>query len=111
MPIDERPQPSGRAIRVALLRELRHFIERTVLVGGRATLDAEDFIRTAREQDAGTRRETLPDVGSMTMDEIERSMIDKTLRHHDGNITRAAEALGLSRAALYRRMQKYGLDA
>ena len=47
----------------------------------------------------------------MTMDEIEHSMIEKSLRHHEGNITRAAEALGLSRAALYRRMQKYGIDA
>jgi two-component system NtrC family response regulator len=93
------------------VRQLRHFIERTVLVSGRASLDVEDFGRAAAEPPAGPRRETLPEVGSMTMDEIERSMIEKSLRHHEGNITRAAEALGLSRAALYRRMQKYGIDA
>ena len=93
------------------VRQLRHLIERTVLVTGRAALDAEDFARTAAEPASGARRETLPEVGSMTMDEIERSMIEKSLRHHEGNITRAADALGLSRAALYRRMQKYGIDA
>ena len=42
----------------------------------------------------------------MTMDEIERAMIVKSLRHHGGNISRVAESLGLSRAALYRRFEK-----
>ena len=41
------------------------------------------------------------------MDEIERAMIVKSLRHHAGNISRVAESLGLSRAALYRRFEKY----
>jgi two-component system NtrC family response regulator len=43
----------------------------------------------------------------MTMDEIERAMIVKSLRHHAGNISKVAESLGLSRAALYRRFEKY----
>jgi transcriptional regulator of acetoin/glycerol metabolism len=55
-------------------------------------------------------RDALPAVGSMTMDEIEKAMIVKSLRHHAGNVTRVAEALGLSRAALYRRIEKYGID-
>ena len=54
-------------------------------------------------------RDTLPPVGSMTMDEIERAMIVKSLHHHGGNISKVAEALGLSRAALYRRFVKYGI--
>ena len=45
----------------------------------------------------------------MTLDELERAMILKSLRHHDGNVTRVAESLGLSRAALYRRFEKYGI--
>jgi two-component system NtrC family response regulator len=45
----------------------------------------------------------------MTMDEIEKAMIVKSLKHHGGNITRVAESLGLSRAALYRRLEKYGI--
>ena len=55
-------------------------------------------------------RDALPPVGSMTMDEIEKAMIVKSLKHHGGNITRVAESLGLSRAALYRRFEKYGLS-
>jgi two-component system NtrC family response regulator len=43
----------------------------------------------------------------MTMEEMERAMIVKTLRHHGGNLSRVAESLGLSRAALYRRLEKY----
>ncbi len=47
----------------------------------------------------------------MTMDEIERAMIQKSLRHHGGNISSVAESLGLSRAALYRRLEKYEIPA
>ena len=46
----------------------------------------------------------------MTLDEMEKAMIVKCMQHYEGNITRVAEALGLSRAALYRRFEKYGLD-
>ena len=55
-------------------------------------------------------RDALPAVGSMTMEEIERAMIVKSMKHHGGNITRVAESLGLSRAALYRRFEKYGIS-
>ena len=56
---------------------------------------------------ASRRARRCPPVGSMTMDEIERAMIVKSLRHHGGNISKVAESLGLSRAALYRRFEKY----
>jgi transcriptional regulator of acetoin/glycerol metabolism len=46
----------------------------------------------------------------MTLDAIERAMIVRCLAHFGGNISRAAEALGLSRAALYRRIEKHGLE-
>ena len=52
----------------------------------------------------------LPPVGSMTMEEIERAMILKSLRHHGGNVSRVADSLGVSRAALYRRLEKYGIS-
>jgi len=52
----------------------------------------------------------LPPVGTMTVDEIEKAMIEKSLRHHDGNLSMAAESLGLSRAALYRRLEKYRIE-
>ncbi len=46
----------------------------------------------------------------MTLDELERSMIVRCMERYQGNISRVAQALGLSRAALYRRFEKYGID-
>jgi DNA-binding NtrC family response regulator len=89
------------------VRQLRQWIERAVLVSGRDTLDVDDFTATADMEPQELARDTLPPVGSMTMEEIERAMIVKSLRHHGGNISKVAESLGLSRAALYRRFEKY----
>jgi len=93
------------------IRQLRQWIERAALVGQGSVLDTADFAAIARMEPHDSARDTLPPVGSMTMDEIERAMILKSLRHHAGNITRVAESLGLSRAALYRRLEKYGISA
>ncbi len=93
------------------VRQLAQALERTVLMTPRPTLEVEDF-QAATALDARAReRDPLPAVGAMTLDEIERGMVQKALRHHAGNLTRAAEALGLSRAALYRRLEKFGLQA
>jgi len=89
------------------VRQLRQAIERTVLMSERSALDAADFRRAADMEPAEASRETLPPVGSMTMDEIEKAMIVKSMKHHGGNVSKVAEALGLSRAALYRRFEKY----
>jgi two-component system, NtrC family, response regulator len=91
------------------VRQLRQWIERAVLVGRRDVMEADDFAAVAEMEARDTARDALPPVGSMTMDEIEKAMIVKSLRHHGGNITRVAESLGLSRAALYRRVEKYGI--
>jgi DNA-binding NtrC family response regulator len=92
------------------IRQLRQTIDRTVLIRGGRELDVDDFfsVRDAAP-DAGARNVALPDAGTITLDELEKRMIVKCLDHYDGNISRAAEALGISRAALYRRMEKYGL--
>jgi two-component system NtrC family response regulator len=92
------------------VRQLRQWIERAVLVSARETLEPEDLSAAAEMEGAGSPRDQLPAVGSMTMDEIEKAMILKSLRHHGGNVSRVAEALGLSRAALYRRFEKYGIE-
>jgi two-component system NtrC family response regulator len=89
------------------IRQLRQSVERTLLVTERDVLEAEDFRATAEMEPREAARDTLPAVGSMTMDEIEKAMILKSLKHHAGNISKVAEALGLSRAALYRRFEKY----
>jgi DNA-binding NtrC family response regulator len=92
------------------IRQLKQSVERTVLVTDRAVLEAADFELTADMATPDAPRDTLPPVGSMTMDEIEKAMILKSLKHHTGNISKVAEALGLSRAALYRRLEKYEIQ-
>jgi len=89
------------------VRQLRQVVERAVLVSTRDRLELEDFTESIEPPQAEPANEALPPVGSMTMDEIERAMIVKSLRHHGGNVSRVAESLGLSRAALYRRFEKY----
>jgi DNA-binding NtrC family response regulator len=88
------------------VRQLRQRIERAVLVSARDTLEVDDF-RETPAMDPAAPSDPLPAVGSMTIDEIERAMIVKSLKHHGGNISKVAESLGLSRAALYRRFEKY----
>jgi DNA-binding NtrC family response regulator len=91
------------------IRQLKQLIERTILVSGKDVLEVEDFTLPFGMEAGDSRKEALPEVGSMTLDDIEKAMIVKALRHHDGNISKVAEALGLSRAALYRRFEKFGI--
>ena len=92
------------------VRQLRQWIERAVLVSGRDELDVDAFRISASMERRETSSDTLPAVGSMTMEQLERGMIEKALRHHGRNLTKVADSLGLSRAALYRRLEKYGIQ-
>jgi len=79
------------------VRELDHVVERAVLVSRDRPIEVADLgLRPRREGST-----TLDD---MTLEEAERMMIQRALDRHQGNVTRAAEALGLSRSALYRRL-------
>ena len=91
------------------VRQLSQTVERAVLVVGASELRAEDLENLARLEQSTERGGELPQPGSMTLDELERAMIANCMRHYSGNVTHAAEALGLSRAALYRRLEKHGL--
>jgi two-component system, NtrC family, response regulator len=91
------------------IRQLRHLIERTVLVSGKDVLEIEDFMLPLEMETSEDSKNSLPDVGSMTIDDIEKAMIIKCMKHYGGNISKVAEALGLSRAALYRRFEKYDI--
>ncbi|HSY49909.1 MAG TPA: sigma-54 dependent transcriptional regulator [Thermoanaerobaculia bacterium] len=92
------------------IRQLRQTIERAVVMGDGNELTLDDFV-AVRDLETRERREaSLPDAGTMTLDEIERGMIVKCMKHYDSNLSRVAEALGLSRAALYRRLEKYGIE-
>ncbi|MGH7595589.1 MAG: sigma-54-dependent transcriptional regulator [bacterium] len=90
------------------VRQLKHLIERTVLMSNKDTFEIEDFSLPLQMQPEGGK-DFLPTVGSMTLDEMEKAMIVKAMNIHQNNITKVAEALGLSRAALYRRFEKYGI--
>jgi DNA-binding NtrC family response regulator len=93
------------------VRQLEQFLARAVLVMDSSHLDVAEceWVMGMEYSEAG--REVLPPVGSMTVEDVEKAMIEKTLGYHGGNISRAAESLGLSRAALYRRLEKYGLGS
>jgi transcriptional regulator of acetoin/glycerol metabolism len=93
------------------IRQLQHLTERALLTSASSRIGVDDLRRTLAMDLGSARDMLLPSVGSMTLPEIERAMILKALRHHEGNVSRAAESLGMSRPALYRRLEKYGIDA
>jgi DNA-binding NtrC family response regulator len=81
------------------VRELEHAIERAVLMAQGPLVDATDLGLRKKSEGGGTME-------ALTLEEAERILIDKALERYDGNVSRAAEALGLSRSALYRRLQR-----
>lgn len=84
------------------VRESNHVIERAVLMAQDHLLPVDDLaVRAARE---GTGR-----LEEMSLEDVEGFLIKNALARHDGNVSHAARALGLSRSALYRRLERYGL--
>jgi DNA-binding NtrC family response regulator len=86
------------------VRELEHAVERAIILSEGDILRTEDFFLPAGSSEA-EGGETI----ESKLDSMERSLIQKTLSKHGGNITQAAKELGLTRTALYRRLEKYGL--
>ena len=84
------------------VRELEHTVERAVLLCRSEEVEPSNLAITSG-------RQTIGSFDNMSIEEVEALLIRKMLRRCDGNISQAAEALGLSRAALYRRIDKYGL--
>jgi DNA-binding NtrC family response regulator len=84
------------------VRELEHTVERAVLLCRGNEIEPSNLII------AGARS-SPESFENMSIDEVEALLIRKVMRRCDGNISQAAESLGLSRAALYRRIEKYGL--
>jgi DNA-binding NtrC family response regulator len=84
------------------VRELEHTVERAVLLCRGEEIEPGNLA-------IATAKSSAPNFENMSIDEVEALLIRKVLRRCDGNISQAAEALGLSRAALYRRIEKYGL--
>lgn len=91
------------------IRELKNLVERTILVSGKPVLDASDFDAQYLRNDQPKAAEGTSLAG-MTLDEIERQTILQALERHKGNLSQVAMSLGISRAALYRRLEKYGIQ-
>ena len=91
------------------IRELKNLVERTVLVAENEVLKPEDFQAQAQKGIVKAGDKNLPAVGAMTLDEMEASMIRKSMAYYHNNISKVARALGVSRAALYRRLDKFGI--
>ena len=93
------------------IRQLRQVIERAVLLSESDRLDTADLqlLKGLEASSAGAHDDALPAAGTVTLEELERKMIEKCLAHFGGNVSQVARSLGLSRAALYRRCDKFGL--
>ncbi|HNP95971.1 MAG TPA: sigma-54 dependent transcriptional regulator, partial [Cyclobacteriaceae bacterium] len=84
------------------VRELQHAIERAVIMADSPTLQETDFL-FSRKGGHSAESDTL------NLDDVEKAAVVKAIQLHNGNISKAADELGLTRASLYRRMEKYGL--
>jgi DNA-binding NtrC family response regulator len=85
------------------VRELSHVVERAVLMAEGEKIRADDLGLSPHGRGAA------PTLDDMSLEEVERTLIEKAMRRFDGNVSQAANALGLSRSALYRRLEKHQL--
>jgi len=87
------------------IRELQHAVERAVILSESNMLEPYDFFIVEKDEknDDGFATDNL------NLEEIEKVLVRKVIDKHGGNISRAAKELGLTRASLYRRIEKYGL--
>ncbi len=83
------------------VREIQHAIEKAVILAEKDILEPADFVFSTREQNIKEPCRSL--------EEMEEMMIEQTMNHHQGNITSAAEQLGITRQSLYNKIKRYGL--
>lgn len=86
------------------VRELQHSVERAVIMAESDILSPNDFLLSNIEEQSEQVQ-----IEDYNLEEVEKMVLRKALRKHEGNISKAAEELGLTRASLYRRLDKYGL--
>ncbi len=86
------------------VRELQHAMERAIILSESARLEPDDFMLSPPKKKGNDL-----DFDTFNLDEIEKTVILKVLKQSQGNITMAADELGLTRTSLYRRMEKYDL--
>lgn len=86
------------------VRELQHAIERAIIMSDGNILEPDDFILTTQSNKSGE-----VELNTFNLDDVEKMIIVKVLKQYQGNITQAAQELGITRTSLYRRMEKYDL--
>ena len=86
------------------IRELQHAIERAIIMSEGNILMPDDFFFLVQKTDANTEASD-----NLNLDDVEKNVILKAVNKHSGNISKAAKELGLTRASLYRRLEKHGL--
>ncbi|WP_460934672.1 sigma-54-dependent transcriptional regulator [Spirosoma humi] len=93
------------------IRQLKNVVERTVLLSSGNELQVDDFERnlTPNATSVVTAASSLPPVGSMTLEEMEYQMIHRAMAFHQNRVAKVARALGITRFALYRRLEKFGI--
>jgi DNA-binding NtrC family response regulator len=92
------------------IRQLKNLVERTVLLSGEDTLDIVDFQKNMTAGKEVSARKNLPEVGTITLEEMEYQMIAKAMLFHQNKVSKVARSLGITRFALYRRLEKYGIS-
>jgi DNA-binding NtrC family response regulator len=91
------------------VRQLKQVVARTVLVTDAEVLTPEHFRKTVEMELGSAGRDAAPHAQVLSLEDLEKAAVTRALRDSGGNVTRAAESLGLSRAALYRRIEKHGI--
>lgn len=86
------------------VRELQHAIERAIIMSDGSILEPDDFILTSQ-----SNKSSEVELNTFNLDDVEKMIIIKVLKQYQGNITQAAQELGITRTSLYRRMEKYDL--
>lgn len=87
------------------IRELQHAIERAIIMADGDELDSRDFFFLSSKPS----NDKIATQASYNLDEVEKNIIQKAIDKNNGNISKASKELGLTRASLYRRLEKYGL--
>ena len=87
------------------IRELKNLVERTLLISGKTRIEKDDFEKQCRTTDSAGADASL--AMELTLEETERLRIRMAMSKYDGNLTHVAQELGITRQALYRRLEKY----
>jgi Response regulator containing CheY-like receiver, AAA-type ATPase, and DNA-binding domains len=91
------------------IRQLKNLTERAVLMNKSNVLDIEDFQRQLDASPSKKGTMQFPGVGTLTLEEVEVEMIKRAMEYHKNKISKAAISLGLTRSALYRRLEKFNI--